>query len=143
MSKETNIQDKLDEFGKRELGAVKVMMVEDDPFISELVLTKLSSVGCIPYSVQDGNDVVNVATQFQPDVIIMDLMLPGLQGEDVIAILKQNEDLKNICIVVFSNKSDAAEIQKCLDLGAAEYFVKASTDLNLLVEAIKRLASKD
>lgn len=139
MTENTNFEDKINEFGKRELGEVKVMMVEDDPFISELVMTKLSLVGCVPYSVLDGNDIINTASQFQPDVIILDLMLPGIQGEEIIAKLKENEDLKHIYILVFSNKSDESEIKKCLELGAAEYFVKASTDLNLLVDAIKRL----
>tara|TARA_B100000508_G_scaffold123173_1_gene105698 strand:- start:1048 stop:1488 length:441 start_codon:yes stop_codon:yes gene_type:complete len=137
--KTIDIQEKITDFGQRELGDVKVMMVEDDPFVTELVLHKLSKQGCIPYSITDGTDVINTALQFQPNVIILDLMLPGAQGEDILTTLKEHETLKDIPVVVFSNKSTPQDIDRCKSLGASEYFVKSSTELNDLAMVIKKL----
>tara|TARA_B100000508_G_scaffold138819_2_gene135652 strand:+ start:1984 stop:2424 length:441 start_codon:yes stop_codon:yes gene_type:complete len=141
--KTIDIQEKITDFGQRELGDVKVMMIEDDPFVTELVLHKLSKQGCIPYSIANGNDVVNTAIQFQPDIIILDLMLPGAQGEDVLVTLKENEVLKDIPVIVFSNKSTPKDIDHCKALGASEYFVKSSTELTDLAVVIKKLTKGD
>jgi DNA-binding response OmpR family regulator len=111
----------IENFGKRPLGDVKVLMVEDDPFLSELVLQKLSLSGCVPYSVANGNEAIELARQFEPDVVILDLMLPGLSGEEILAIMKSDEILKSIPVIVFSNKSGEEDIKKVMDLGAASY----------------------
>lgn len=137
--KTIDIQEKITNFGQRELGDVKVMMIEDDPFVTELVLHKLSKQGCIPYSIADGNDVINTAVQFEPDVIILDLMLPGASGEEILTALKGNESLKDTPVIVFSNKSTPKDIDHCKSLGASEYFVKSSTELSDLAVVIKKL----
>lgn len=129
----------ISELSQKELGDVKVLMIEDDAFFSELVLDKLSASGCIPYSSPDGREAFDLAERYQPDVIILDLMLPGMSGEEILVELKKREVLKNIPVIVFSNKSEESVIQYCLDNGAAEYLVKSGTDLNKLVEVVKRV----
>lgn len=133
------VQDALNEFQSRELGNVKVLMVEDDSFFSELVLNKLSENGCIPYSTGKGDEAVMLATQYMPNLIILDLMLPGMSGEEILQNLKANEQLKDIPVIVFSNKSNKEDIDNNLALGAEEFLIKSTTDLSDLTKIVKRV----
>lgn len=140
MNDEHKTSEAIEAFSKRSLGEVKVLMIEDDPFLTDLVATKLSAQGCVPYSCKTGEEAIALAETYSPNVIILDLMLPGVSGEDVLKQLKAHAELKNIPVLVFSNKSLEEEIQNCFDLGAAEFLIKSSTDLNNLVEIVQRLA---
>ena len=142
MSVSPKISDALDEMEQKDLGKIKVMMVEDDTMISEIVSMKLISHGCVPYSTRDGDEAINYAEQYEPDAIILDLMLPGLSGEEILGQLKQHPKLKETPVIIFSNKSSKEDKEKTLSMGADEYFIKAATDLNVLVDTIKRLANK-
>lgn len=132
----------LEEMKKKELGGIKVFYVEDDQMISDLVSTKLTSSGCIPYTTANGAEAIEMAKQYTPDIIILDLMLPGLTGEEILITLKSLEDLKHIPVVIFSNKSEESIKEKVMKLGAAKYYVKAATDLNMFVAELKELAKK-
>lgn len=134
-----HIEQSIESFSKRELGDIKVLMVEDDKFISNLVLQSLSVKGCIPYSCLTGEEAIQLAEQFNPDVIILDLMLPGMSGEDVLQTLKRTQSVKDIPVIVFSNKSEASDISNVLQLGAAKYLVKASTEILTIVDLVLEL----
>ncbi len=133
------ITQSIEDFSKRELGSIKVLMVEDDKFISNLVLQSLAAKGCIPYSCLTGEEALQLAEQFNPDVIILDLMLPGMSGEDVLQSLKSTEAVKDIPVIVFSNKSEASDISNVLKLGATKYLVKASTEILTIVDLVLEL----
>lgn len=130
----------LQEMSKKELGDIKVFIVEDDKMIRELVVTKLTQNGCIPYSTEDGREAIALAEQYSPDVIILDLMLPGMTGEEILTALKKHDTLKTTPVIVFSNKSDEEDINNVLKLGAARYYIKAMTNLNDFVSDLKQLA---
>lgn len=132
----SDIEKTIDSFSKRELGAIKVLMVEDDKFISNLVLQTLSTHGCVPYSCPTGEEALQLAEQFHPDAIILDLMLPGISGEAVLEALKRTDSVKDIPVIVFSNKSEDSDISNVMKLGAAKYLVKASTDVRTIVDII-------
>lgn len=125
-------------FGDRPLGDVKVLMVEDDPLITDLIITSLSHNGCIPYSTLDSEEAIKLAEHFRPDVIILDLMMPHVSGEEILVKLKANKALQDIPVIVFTNKSETADIEHVRALGAAEYFIKSSTDISQLVSSVKR-----
>ena len=136
------VEKALEDMSKKELGQVKAMMIEDDQFLSQLVLTKLAEKGCIPYSVKSGNEALELAKQYQPHVIILDLMLPGVSGEDILKQLKADSELSSIPVIVFSNKSDETTISQCLADGAHKYLVKSSTDLNGLAKIVLESVDK-
>lgn len=139
---EIKVEQAIKSFSEKELGDIKVLMVEDDHFLSELVLTKLSQSGCIPYSTPNGEEAIELAEQYSPHVIILDLMLPKMSGEEVLKQLKLHETLKATPVIVFSNKDTEQSIKKVLELGADEYLVKSGTDLSLLPGIIKKLIAK-
>ena len=142
MSDTPTVSEVLESFGKRELGDVKILMVEDDLFLSELILTKLSQHGCIPYATPSGEEALVLAEQYLPDVVILDLMLPGLSGEEVLIKMKANATLKDIPVIIFSNKSGEDDIKNNLKNGAAEYLVKSATDLSDLPKIIIKVLGR-
>lgn len=120
-----------------ELAGFKIMMVEDDAFFTDIIMTKLVAHGCIPFSTATGADAISLAKLYEPDLIILDLMLPVLSGEEILQQLKTNAELQHIPVIVFSNKSEQTDIEANLKAGAAEYLVKSATDFNTLVDIVK------
>jgi len=142
MKDQIDAQAAIEKLEQGELGNVKILMIEDDSFFSELVLSKLAKEGCIPYSSNNGDEAMSLAGQYCPDIVILDLMLPGKQGEDVLHELKENETLRHIPVIVFSNKSNPEDIDKNIKAGAAAFLIKSSTDLGDLVTIVKETAEK-
>lgn len=134
-----SVTETIKAMSSRELGKIKVFIVEDNQMISELVATKLIQNGCIPYSTSDGLQAIALAKQYMPNVIILDLMLPGMKGEEILTEIRKSEELKLIPVVVFTNKSQETDKQRLTALGADRFFVKSLTDLNELVSDLKTL----
>jgi DNA-binding response OmpR family regulator len=114
--------------------------VEDDKFLSDLLTTNLSKKGYVLCTTEEGEKVLSLADECAPDVMLLDLMLPGINGDEVLAHLKEKEQFKNTPVIIFSNISDKAHIEKVLKLGAVNYLVKASTSLDQLAEEIDKVA---
>lgn len=138
----TKTEVAIKKFSEKELGNIKVLMIEDDIYLTDIVLTKLSQHGCIPYMTGNGLEALGLAERYLPDVIILDLMLPGLSGEEILKQLKTTAELKDIPVIVFSNKSGESDIKSNLDAGASKYLVKSATDFNVLIDVVKELVSK-
>lgn len=121
---------------------IRVYVVEDDPLLRNLLSIRLDK-SSFPFEFsKDGKDIVPILKQFKPDVVILDLMLPGKSGFEVLAELKADDDTKSIPVIVFSNRDGAGDRTKAKELGAASFYVKAMTDLSELVETIETIAKK-
>lgn len=142
MTPENKTAAAIEMFSQKKLGDIKILMVEDDELFSEMILMGLSQHGCIPYSTGNGSEAIGLARQYMPDVIILDLMLPGLSGEEILVQLKSDEDLKGIPVIVFSNKSSEESIATNLAAGAAKYLVKSATDFSTLVDVVSAVAQE-
>ncbi len=119
---------------------IRVFVVEDDPLLRNLLSLKMDKTQ-FPYEFSpDGNNVLPSMRQFRPDVIILDLMLPGKSGFEVLAEVKADDKLCNIPVIVFSNRDGQEDRQKASELGADRFYVKAMTDLSELIETIELLA---
>ena len=119
---------------------VRVLVVEDDPLLRNMLSVKLSNSHCPHMFSNDGLQALELAIQFEPQVIVLDLMLPGKDGFEVLAELKADERVKATPVIIFSNKSGDNEKSKAMELGASAYRVKAMTDLNELIGELRRLA---
>jgi DNA-binding response OmpR family regulator len=121
---------------------IKVFVIEDDPLLRNLLSIRMekSSFPCEFSS--DGKNVIPAMRHFMPDVIILDLMLPGRSGFDVLKEIKNEKDLKDKAVIVFSNKDGAGDRTTAKELGADGFYVKAMTDLSELVETIQTLSNK-
>ncbi len=119
---------------------VRVLVVEDDPLLRNMLSVKLSKSHCPYMFSNDGLQALELVEQFEPQVIVLDLMIPGKDGFTVLAELKADARFKAIPVVVFSNKSGDDEKAKALELGAHSFRMKALTDLNELVTELRKLA---
>lgn len=142
MDQPDKAQAAISKLSSGKLGNVKVLMIEDDSFFTELVLSKLAKEGCIPYSSANGEEALSLAEQYHPNIIILDLMLPGVQGEEVLQKIKSNQTLQVIPVIVFSNKSDQVDIDSNLKAGAEAFLIKSTTDLNNLVNIIHDVVTR-
>lgn len=121
-------------------GNPKVMVVEDDPLLRNLLSVKLSSTHCPYMFANDGTVAVDLIRKFNPDIIILDLMLPGKDGFEILEEIKDDPALKKIPVVIFSNKNSEQDRSRAQELGVERFYVKAMTDLPAFVEEVLRIA---
>jgi len=101
-----------------------ILVVEDEEDIQELVRYNLTKAGYEVTSVMSGEEGLRYARSKLPDLILLDLMLPGLDGLEVCKILKKDPKTQHVAIVILTARSDEAEIVTGLELGADDYITK-------------------
>lgn len=98
-----------------------VLVVDDSPQKRELLSRKLKQVGHKVKTVEDGMQALEYLRDTTPDIILLDLFMPEINGDKVLQILKKNEQLKEIPVLVVSSSSDMDNVIKCIRLGADDY----------------------
>lgn len=122
----------------------KIYIVEDDKFFRELVTKKLIAENCEVSSATDGMEALaylNSATEI-PDLVILDLLLPKISGYEFLSLLKKEEKLKNIPVLVLSNLGQQEEISKAFSLGAVDFLVKVNFTLDEVISRINKILGK-
>lgn len=115
---------------------IRVLVVEDDPLLRNLLSVKLTK-SKIPYLFcHNGNEVLPIALQYKPTLIILDLMLPGKNGIDVLNDMRKKTEFIQTPVIIFSNKDNDEDRKKAKLLGVNDFLIKAMTDLNQLVSLI-------
>lgn len=122
----------------------KVLIVEDDKFLSELISTKLDKEGFAIELAGDGESGVKKAEEFNPEIILLDIMLPGMDGFEVLEKLKNhtNEALRKVPVIILSNFGQESKVEKGLQLGAVDYLVKANFTTGEIVTKIKEILNQ-
>jgi DNA-binding response OmpR family regulator len=122
----------------------KVLIVEDDKFLSELISTKLTKEGFDIVPATDGETGLQKAISEKPHIILLDIMLPGMSGFEVLENLKKNPDqsVASIPVLILSNFGQESKVQQGLALGAKDYLVKANFTTGEIVEKIKNTLGK-
>ncbi len=87
----------------------------------------------------DGQEAIEKVYSFKPDLILLDLIMPIKSGEEVLAEIKRDEELKHIPILVSTVKSDMESIGRCVALGIRSYFIKAHYSLEDVVTEVKKV----
>ena len=123
--------------GKRHNGVVKVLLVEDDPAIAGSVTTSLSNAGMTVHHCITGTDAIAAVKEFAPEVILMDLGLPDMDGLDV---SKSIREFSTVPIIIVSARGDELDRVLGLELGADDYVVKPFSQRELLarIRAVTR-----
>jgi len=117
----------------------KIIIVEDDEFLRSLSAKKLEDEGYQIIVATDGQSAIDLIPKELPNLIFLDLLLPGVDGFEVLKQIKANEQTKNIPVVVFSNLGQEEDIKKAKDLGANDFLVKANFTLDDVVAKIKEI----
>lgn len=106
---------------------VKILLVEDDTELADLYKLQFEKSGYQLEYVTNGLEAVAKVATIAPDLVLLDIMLPGLNGLEVLKQFKDNETVKNIPVVILSNLPEEAAREKGLNLGAVSYLVKSNT----------------
>ncbi len=117
----------------------KVLVVEDDRFLRELITQKLSREGYEVSEAVDGEDGVKKAEEKKPEIILMDLILPGIDGFEAITKIKANPELEDIPIIILSNLGQRDDVERGLKLGAVDFLVKAHFTPGEIIEKIEKV----
>lgn len=114
-----------------------ILLIEDDAFLKNLESAKFTKEGYNVLSAVTKAEVDAHLTTTTPDVILLDLMLPDVDGFQMLAMFRADEKTKVTPVIVFSNLSDEIEMKKATDAGAQAYMVKSNFTLDEVLEKIK------
>lgn len=117
--------------------AQKILIVEDDKFLRELIARKLTQEAYVISQAVDGEDGVKKIKAEKPDLVLLDLILPGIDGFEVLARIKDDQSLNAIPVIVLTNLGQREDIERGLKLGAVDYLIKAHFTPGEIVEKIK------
>lgn len=115
-----------------------ILLVEDDEFLAELYATKLNLEGFEVTLAVDGEKGLKAVKDQKPDLILLDIILPKMDGFEVLKTIKADKALKNIPIILLTNLSQKDEVKRGLDLGANDYLIKAHFMPSEVVKKIKQ-----
>ncbi len=116
----------------------KILFIEDESALQKTFGEILSQEGYEVISALDGEIGLRLAKEKKPDLVLLDLILPKVNGFDVLKKIKEDEETKNIPVIVLTNLEEMKDINKVIELGATTYLVKASYSLVEVVEKIKK-----
>ena len=122
----------------------RILVVDDEPDITALVAYHLAKAGYRVSTASNGPEALKSAAEQRPDVIVLDLMLPGLSGLDVLQALRKQEETRDVGVIMLTARREEADRIRGLSLGADDYLTKpfSPNELTLRVGAIlRRLAS--
>ena len=121
------------------LAGKKILIVEDDAFLHNLLADKLELLrknGIEVFPTFSGKEALEKAKEVRPDIVLLDVVLPGMNGFEVLEALRKDPDLKNVSVIILSNLNQDKDKQRAKELGVTDYMVKANFMLEELVERI-------
>jgi len=119
----------------------KILIIEDDPFLSEVYAAKFSQSGFVTEVAADGKKGMEKIKTEKPDLIILDIVLPKMDGFELLKKVKEDSTLKEIPVVLLTNLGQKNEVEKGLSLGADEYIIKAHFTPTAIVAKVKEILS--
>lgn len=121
---------------------IKVLIVEDDPILSDMYNMRFREESYEIFNARNGQEALEVAQKEKPDVILLDVIMPLMDGFSALKELKSNASTKNIKVVMLTNLGQKEDIEKGKELGAADYFIKANFTPTQLVEKVQGILAK-
>ncbi len=120
----------------------KILVVEDDSFLLQMYATKLETEEYKVFTASTGGEALRLVEKEDIDLILLDLNLPEVDGFNVLEELKSNSKTKHIPVLVLTNFSQKEDIDRCLDLGAEDFLIKAHFVPAEVIEKIKKILKK-
>ena len=119
----------------------RVLLAEDDRFLRKAAETALKRHGFTVVPAVDGEEALRLARAESPDLVLLDLIMPKMQGFEVLRALKADPGTAPIPVVILSNLGQDGDVKQAMEAGAAGYFVKANLSLQDLVKRVGELVA--
>ena len=120
----------------------KILIIEDDKFLRELMARKLNQENFDVTEALDGEEGIEKVKETVPDLILLDLILPGIDGFEVLSKIKEDPATASIPVIILSNLGQREDVERGLKLGAVDYLVKAHFTPNEIIEKVKNSLAK-
>lgn len=119
-----------------------ILLIEDDKFLRELIIQKLGKEGYDVTEAPEGEAGLLKMKKEKPDLVLLDLILPGIDGFEVLSRMKKDPNLAGIPVIILSNLGQRDDVQKGIDLGAEDYLIKAHFTPGEIIDRIKATLKK-
>ena len=119
--------------------AIKVLLVEDDKLIADMYQTRLTEEGFSVTQTAIGSEGLQLAAKELPDIVLLDVILPEMDGFSILNALKKNQATRDIPVLLLTNLGQETDVAKGKGLGAQEYLVKANFTPTQIVSEIKKV----
>lgn len=116
-----------------------ILVVEDDKFLRELIAKRLRDEKYVVYDVIDGEEAFKVLDKERVDLVLLDIILPGVNGFEILKRLKEDPTIAHIPVMMLTNLGQKSDMERGQELGAEDYMVKAQYTPREIVERIKKL----
>jgi CheY-like chemotaxis protein len=120
----------------------KILIVEDDPILSDLYNNTFLLGGFTTHTAKNGLEGFETAVKEKPDIIFLDIMMPKMNGIELIGELKKNEVTKNIPVIILSNFSDQKLAQEAITKGALAYIIKSDYEPKEVIQVANKWLPK-
>lgn len=118
---------------------IKVALIEDEEVLLEVLESKLKKEGYEVFSAKDGQAGLDLIRAIQPDLVLLDIIMPRMDGMEVLAHMHDDAVLSKIPVIIISNSGQAVEIERALALGVKDYLVKAEFDPQEVLDKMRAL----
>jgi DNA-binding response OmpR family regulator len=116
----------------------KILFIEDDPLINKIYSTRLKADGHEVFTAENGEEGLKIAMDNNPEIVILDVMMPRVDGFEVLEKLRADERFKLKPIIMYSNLNNEEEIKRAKQMGVTEFVIKANLSPTQMVEKIKQ-----
>ncbi len=120
----------------------KILIIEDDKFLRDLLSQKLTREGFKVFPAAGGEEGLRTVSDNRPDLILLDLVLPGLDGFEILERLKKDAKFSSIPVLILSNLGQKEDIDRAMSLGAIDFMVKANFTPGEITEKVKSILNK-
>lgn len=124
---------------EKDIAGKKVMWIEDDPILNDIMNRWLRQYDLDLMSADNGLEGLELIKRKKPDILLLDIMLPDINGFEILEQMKKDPELKDIPVILFSNLSHQEDVDKGYALGASRFIVKSTVFLNNLAGEIRNV----
>lgn len=132
-------EEKTNDTPEKDIAGKKVMWVEDDPELNKIMQRWLSRYDVEIVHATNGTDALEMIERERPDILLLDIMLPDIDGFSILESIKKEPSLAGIPVILFSNLSQKEDVDRGYQLGASRFIVKSTVFLENLAGEIRNV----
>lgn len=121
---------------------IKVLIIEDEVSLLDVLQKKLEKEGYQVFAAYDGEEGLRQMEAVKPDVVLLDIVMPRINGMEVLQKMQQSKSMSQIPVLIISNSGEPVEIDRALKLGAKDYIIKTEFDPQEVLEKMAKILAK-